>query len=511
MPENKTTINISNLSFSYPGLEQYIIKNFTAAITDGWTAVTGNNGSGKSTLLKLIGGELIPETGNIKKSGSFYYCRQDFNISRQDLQDFYFSYINRDNEAGKLAALLQIRSDWFYNSEENSFFNPETMSEGEKKRLQIACALFKNPDILAVDEPFNHVDENGRQFIQEALSQFRGTGLIVSHDRETADKLCSRTIVISSCYTVLRKGAVSEVLNQLEFENKSRKNEFRKLKEDLDKLKKESVRRKGKAAGADRKKSKKGISRKDHDAKAKIDLVRFTGKDGHAGKLSRQIESRIRQKEEEVSKISYYGSQKTGISITDSKYTGDAAVRVKEGKIKIGEKFLVFPELIIKPGEKTALTGNNGTGKTTLIRYLVKNTEKDGILYIPQEFDGKIKTEILSDLAKMPDRRKGEVYSNFARLGSDPEKIIESVSPSPGEWKKLFLAIGILNNPRIIIFDEPVNHMDLLSIRSLETALDSINCAMLITSHDKNFREAVADKEWHISENREENILNILS
>ena len=510
MPGKKISINISNLSFSYPGLEQYIIRDFTASITDGWTAVSGNNGSGKSTLLKLIGGELAPDAGSISISGSFYYCRQNFNISKADLEDFCLSYINRDHDAGKLAALLRIKNRWIYNSLENGFSYTGSLSEGEKKRLQIACALFKNPDILAVDEPFNHVDENGRLFILESLSRYRGCGLIVSHDREITDRLCSSTIVISRGCAEHRKGSVSGVFEQLESENMSRKNEFRKLKEDLDKLKKESVRRKGKAERADRRRSKRGISGKDHDAKARIDLARFTGKDGHAGKLSRQIESRIRKKEEELSKISFYEGRKSGISITNSKKSGDTVITAVKGKIRIGDKELVYPDLIIRPGEKIALTGSNGSGKTTLIRYLISRTDEEEILYIPQEFDDERKREIISGLEQMQDKKKGEVYSNFSRLGSDPVKLIESLSPSPGEWKKLYLSMGILDNPFIIILDEPVNHMDLSSIKSLEEALNSISCAMLVTSHDAGFRKSVTDREWKIYENKEENILEIV-
>ena len=270
MPDNNISINISHLSFSYPGLEQHIISNFTASITEGWTAVTGNNGSGKSTLLKLIGGELIPETGSISISGSFHYCGQDFNISNSDLEDFYLSYINRDHDAGRLASLLRIKSSWFYRTRDSGFFHTGSLSEGEKKRLQLGCALFKNPDILAVDEPFNHVDENGRLFIFEALSSFRGTGLIVSHDRDIADRLCSSTVVIGKGFAEYRKGTVSDVLEQLDFENMSRKNEFRKLKEDLVKLKKESVRRKGKAESADRKKSKKDFPERTTMRKLKL-------------------------------------------------------------------------------------------------------------------------------------------------------------------------------------------------------------------------------------------------
>ncbi len=133
----------------------------------------------------------------------------------------------------------------------------------------------------------------------------------------------------------------------------------------------------------------------------------------------------------------------------------------------------------------------------------------DSFLYIPQELKENDKQKIRHEIDIMNSVDKGRVYSNFSRLGSDADKLIESSSPSPGEWKKLMISAGIINNPDLIILDEPVNHMDLSSIKSLEEALKSLDCAILIVSHDKAFRNNTSVTEWYIEEGESENTLKI--
>ena len=519
MPENNTSIKISNLSFTYPGLNNYIIDNFSASVGRGWTAVCGNNGSGKSTLLKLMEGTLAPTSGSIKKTGSFFYCSQEFQIDEPDLSDFFYSFFERGSDAGKLASLLKIKKEWFdifYDSSNRFSESPAelsaALSEGEKKRLQTACALYRNPDILAMDEPFNHLDEEGRMIITEALSFFEGTGLIVSHDRVPVDRLCSNTILIENGSAEYRRGSVTEVLRQLELERESSRNNYKKTKSEIIKLKAESGQRRNKADNADRQRSKKGISGKDHDAKAKIDLARLTGKDGHAGKLYKQIDGRIRKKEKQLSEINIHSESKAGITISDIKCRRDSIVSIKQGTISMGSRKLSFPDLVQKPGEKISITGNNGTGKTTLINHILEQseTERDRILYIPQEPGKKEKEMLLNRIRLLPDSEKGMLYSNFSRLGSDASKIMETHSPSPGEWKKLILSEGILRNPYLIILDEPLNHMDINSIVSFEEALIKIECALLVVSHDRNFRKSVTQKEWRINEGKPDNFMEII-
>ncbi len=127
----------------------------------------------------------------------------------------------------------------------------------KKKRLQIACALNTNPDILAIDEPFNHIDEKGRKIITEALSMYKGCGLLVSHDRELTDRLCRSSIIIENRKAELVTGTVSEALNQKFLEKESSRKQYNKIKAEIDNLGREFLNRRMAADKADSKKIKK--------------------------------------------------------------------------------------------------------------------------------------------------------------------------------------------------------------------------------------------------------------
>ena len=497
----KQPIRIINLSHAYEGVSRPLFTGFSMDIFPGWTGIAGRNGSGKTTLLKLVSNIIPLQSGQIQLPGSAYYCRQETDITMDEAEDFFYPLFDRDSNAGKLSALLEIGFDWFYRL--------ETLSEGEKKRLQIAIALFKDPDVLAVDEPVNHVDEGGRRIITEVLKNFRGTGLIVSHDSLLLDSLCMRTIFIENSNARLRNGGFSKAMVQIGEENADAGKKYRKIKRQLDNLISESARRRRIADNSDIRRSKRGISRKDHDAKSRKDLARITGKDAVGGRLLSQMEGRIRHAEKRLSEIDVPVSFRTGITIASEISKKDLILYEAEGTILIGDKKLYFPELTLSPGEKVALTGKNGSGKTTLISHLLQNpslTEQE-VLYIPQEPGRTCKNQVLQEIELLSRKERGEVYSIFSRLGSEPANIMESLIPSPGEWKKLMISMGIRKNPVLIVLDEPTNHMDLISVRELSSALCSIECAMLVISHDTVFREQTVQKEWHIIDEEERNIL----
>jgi len=105
----------------------------------------------------------------------------------------------------------------------------------------------------------------------------------------------------------------------------------------------------------------------------------------------------------------------------------------------------------------------------------------------------------------LPSEIKGEIYTIIQRLSSDPKKLQDSFTPSPGETRKLMIAKGLLQNPSLIILDEPTNHMDLDSIISLESALRAYGGAMIIISHDKVFLDAIVTNVWDIHKKEENN------
>ena len=172
----------------------------------------------------------------------------------------------------------------------------ETLSHGERKRAQIAVALWPEPQVLAVDEPTQTtLTPKHRIFFLPHSPVFTVSGLLVSHDRRLLDDLCSRCLFVDPPDAVMRPGNYSLGLEQAETEATADRKKHASAKQDFSRLRREAVRRREAASRADRKRSKRGLSKKDRDAKEKIHRARVTGKDGVDGKRLRQIEGRLDQ------------------------------------------------------------------------------------------------------------------------------------------------------------------------------------------------------------------------
>lgn len=240
--------------------------------------------------------------------------------------------------------------------------------------------------------------------------------------------------------------------------------------------------------------SKKNV--KDSSTKTKIDMARFTGKDKNDG----QLVAKLKAKESKLldNSIKTEKTYKEGITLNATRNRNIFPLLIKRGKLELSsEKSLSYPSLAINENDKIAITGDNGSGKSSFLNYILSTMDlKEESLYIPQEIGELEGKKIFEDINELPNEIKGEIYTIIRRLSSDPVKLQESISPSPGELRKLMIAQGLLQNPALIILDEPTNHMDLDSIISLEDALKEYNGAMLIISHDKSFLEAIATRGW---------------
>jgi ATPase subunit of ABC transporter with duplicated ATPase domains len=145
--------------------------------------------------------------------------------------------------------------------------------------------------------------------------------------------------------------------------------------------------------------------------------------------------------------------------------------------------------------------GDNGCGKTTLVKHLVPRIP-DGVrvLYIPQEpTDGQCRATRMR-LSDLPSAQRGRVLSIVAQLNSEPDRVLEGDAVSPGEMRKLMLALGILENPELIIMDEPTNHLDLGSVEALERVLAAYPGALLLVSHDAALLGATTGTAWRIEQ-----------
>jgi ATPase subunit of ABC transporter with duplicated ATPase domains len=482
-------LRFNSVYFSYPSLAEPVLRDLRAEFHEGWTGVTGDNGAGKSTFLMLAAGLLEPQSGKIEGAGGLY-CPQRTDEIPELWEDFFY---DSGHEGGRLMSRLGIAPDWPCRW--------ESLSHGERKRLQLGVALWRRPELLLVDEPTNHLDREARALTASALESYSGTGLVVSHDRALLDRLCGQCLFIRRGAAMLRPGGVSRGLAEEEREALEKDRLRKEMIRERDRLAAEADARRRVVEGSKNRLSKKGLDPKDNAGRGKINLARLSGKDRTGADQYKRMENRAAQAERALSGLETPARRKQGLTLRATAARTDRIIAVPGGAIPLnGEgRALSFPDLLIRPSDRIALTGPNGAGKSTLIRRLVEGIPPSlGVLYIPQEIDAAGGTEALEALRREDEKGRGEILARYSRLGSDPYLLLQSRLPSPGETRKLLIARGILSSPAIIVMDEPVNHLDLSSIRLLEETLGEVSCALLLVSHDEAFLTALTNKEWNI-------------
>lgn len=494
-----------------------IIEDVSFGVEKGdRVGIVGPNGSGKTTLLSIISGELEPSSGNIyiRSDMTLGYLKQknhffaDGTVIREaektfehffrmekeleDLQnkisdhtrpDFdrclaaYTSLIEEYEKQGgytyksELAAVL--RAMGFSDEDKNKQIN--VLSGGERTRLALACMLLRKPDILILDEPTNHLDLRMLAWLENYLKGYQGTLLVVSHDRYFLDRIVGKIFDMSGGTLTAYTGNYSEFLVKREERMEALRREYEKQQAEI--ARQEEMIRRFKQHGTE-----------------------------HLAKRARSREKRLAQIELVDRPTEDRSRMKLGF---ESNYKSGGEVLVCEDLAKsYGERRLFKNvSLDVRKGEKVCIIGDNGIGKTTLLRILMGLEKSDtGYLKVGYNVDfgyydqGQLLLDdnetVLGEMKNAyhlyTDTEMRSLLGRFLFRGDDVFKKVGDLSG--GEKAKLSLLKLMLSGANTLILDEPTNHLDIDSKEVVEEALLEFGGTLIIVSHDRYLLTRIPDR-----------------
>jgi ATPase subunit of ABC transporter with duplicated ATPase domains len=471
--------------------------NLDISTTDGaWVGLVGPNGAGKTTLLRLLAGDLEPTAGSIDlQGGHIILVPQDDAALTNEVRSFAWTW---DGKAARLRSRLNLDPDqldgrWL------------SLSPGQRKRWQLAAALTCDPDVLLLDEPTNHLDDDARELVQDLAEGFRGLGVIVSHDRAVLDRLTRRTMRLDHTGLEVFAGPYSEAVVRWRDGEDA-------LREEHDRARRE-VRRQRRVLGEvrrDRHSAEAGPRRARRIAGPSEPDAREAGRKGAQRKAEAALAQRVRQMNARVGRAE---ADLAAIRVGRD-HTGEVAFREAGSNRPIlaqvvgavdhpgGETWLQDVDVVLHRGERVHVAGRNGAGKTTLLSAVTAAliAAREVVGQLPQQLDEPIQE--VARLHTLDPGLRGRVLGVVAALGVDPERLLVTDRPSPGEARKLALAHLLAGACSVIVLDEPTNHLDLPSIERLETALATWPGALLLVTHDETLAAAVTTTTWVVEDGR---------
>ncbi len=178
-------------------------------------------------------------------------------------------------------------------------------------------------------------------------------------------------------------------------------------------------------------------------------------------------------------------------------------IELNADQLRAGPRILARDvRLHVGRDDRVHLRGGNGAGKSTLLAALlaVSTLPSERVLHLPQELSPGAGAALLTSLRALPSDQRGRALSLLAALGADPDRVMASPEPSPGETRKLAIADALARQVWLLVLDEPTNHLDLASIERLEDALAEYPGAMVVVSHDLQFARPLVEKAWRIGD-----------
>ncbi len=491
-------LHAKRLSFSYTN-SVALIRDADLHLDSGWHGVVGANGAGKTTLLRLMAGELEPEAGEIichPHGAPISYCPQEVEVLTHDVRAFAG---REDGAARRLLGQLSLTpaelARW------------DTLSPGERKRWQVGAALAAEPAVLLLDEPTNHLDVEARTLLETALRDYRGVGLLVSHDRALFEALTHWTLRVHGGELHCWRGSYEQAKRSWEAEERERVDAYTRLKTEQKKSERRLAdqRRRKEQGQAKIRTIKRTSHPNDTASRRPFRFARRRSKDMSLGHDIRKLHAEQERIASELSQFEFKKGIGRSLFVDFAPSPKRELFALSTDTLCAGERVLLRDvDVSVARDSRIRVAGPNGIGKTTLLCALLAKSRLPAskVLYLPQELGEREEIDLLERVLGLPPDARAQVMAIVAALGVDPAPLLASRRPSPGEARKLMMATGLGTQVYCLVLDEPTNHLDLPSIERLEEALAQYPGALLMVTHDDAFALRCTHTTWLLAEGR---------
>ena len=449
-------------------------------LEDEKIGLVGANGAGKTTLIKALIGKIEIDEGQIYLTNSYSYITQNENL---------------DIESGnsKIKSMLNAPDKF-----------EEHLSGGEKVKLKIATALKEQKKLVIADEPTSNLDQKSISILEEMLKKHKGSLLLVSHDRDFLDALCNKIVELEDGKIKIYNGNYTTYLKIKEEERNRQEFEYEQFVSEKKRLEAAKIQKMNLSNGIRKTPKRMGNSEarlhKMGGQKGKKSL------DGNVKAIQSRIDKlEIKERPKSINQIKIY--IKDGLEIVSKNL-----VEINDLTLSVnGDILLDNVSFKVKKNKKIALIGENGCGKTTLIKEIIKNNNpaikinprvRIGYFDQSQEILDNQKS-ILDNIKKDSSFDETFIRINLNLFGFKGDDVYKKVGIlSGGEKVKVSLCKIILEDNNFLILDEPTNYLDIVSLKALEESLQNTDKTMLIVSHDRAFINTVCNYIIEIKNNK---------
>lgn len=485
-------ISINNLTFGYEGSLKNIFEKVSFNIDTDWKiGLIGRNGKGKTTFFKLLLGK-YEYNGTISKNVKFDY----FPFEVKDKHKLAIEIVNEiapnveEWEIIKELNLLKIDAEVLYR-------NFDLLSGGEQIKILLVSLFFKENNFLLIDEPTNHLDIDTRNNLIEYLNKKRGF-IVVSHDRNFLDKVVDHIVCINNTNIDIQKGNFSTWKDNNDKQQNFELTQNEKLQKEIEKL--ETASKKAENWSNSVEKSKY----KNNNLETTIDRGYVGHKSAKMMKKSKVIEKRINKSISEKSKLLNNVDKGELLKIVPLYSRKEPLIIANEFQVKYDGKN-IFDKISfeVKNGDRIAITGKNGIGKSSILKLIIGNEIKyNGELKVAKDLK-------ISYISQSTENLKGNLkkYSKENELNEsifkamlskmgisnlEFDKNIEEMSE--GQKKKILIAKSISESAHIYIWDEPLNYIDILTRVQIEEAILKYKPTLIFVEHDETFVRNIETK-----------------